>query len=270
MAATGAPFIAVVPAGGVPAVATAPHPPFGGDPGTITGWLLDAYSTATLSDISRGLAQGFDRLVDNISPIGDPGYNEVMRNMMAEVICSDTLVTYATNIGNDAVRITTDHSIHIYSAGVGDDSNVLHGKTLALLGEMMGTQLPMLVQFNSAPTENFEHAMHMEGVAVPSDAVVDAYFTLPTAEDLLPHPTPAQGGINMNLTNLCPIPLAWPPYFLDFKAPYTALVLGCELVATMTDAGNRTRVGPLLDWLWAACCVRLGPAGHDRVRSLVN
>ena len=44
-----------VPPGGAPAVATAPHLPFGGDPGTITGWLLDATSTETSSDISRGL-----------------------------------------------------------------------------------------------------------------------------------------------------------------------------------------------------------------------
>jgi hypothetical protein len=150
-------------------VATAPHLPFGGDPGTITaGWLLgDATSTAMLSDISRGQAQGFDQLVTNVPAIGDPGYDEAMRNMMAEVICSNTLVTYltATNIGNDAARITTVHSIHRYSAGFGG-SNALHGKTLALLGEMMGMQLPMLVQFDAAPSENFEQALRMEGVTV--------------------------------------------------------------------------------------------------------
>jgi hypothetical protein len=74
----------------------------------------------------------------------------------------------------------------------------------------------------------------------------------------------------MNLTNLCPIPLAWTPYSLDFKALYAALVLVRELVATMTDAGDRTRAGPLLDWLRAACVRLGGAAGHERTRSLVN
>jgi hypothetical protein len=117
----------------------------------------------------------------------------------------------------------------------------LHGKTLALLGEMMGTQLLMLVQFDPDPAENFEHAMRMEGVTVPSDAMVDAYFAQPTAEELLvPQPTMAQGAVNMNLANFCPIPLARAPYFMDFKAPYQALVTGRELlVATMANAGDR-------------------------------
>jgi hypothetical protein len=45
--------------------------------------------------------------------------------------------------------------------------------------------------------------------------------------------------------------------------------MGRELVATMADVGNRTRAGPLLDWLWAAC-VRLGANAACRVKSLVN
>jgi hypothetical protein len=150
--AANAPPIQVVPPGRAPAVATAPHLPFGGDPGTITGWLLDTTSTATLSEISRGLAQGFNRLVTNIPAMGDPGYNKAMRNMTNEVIGSNTLVTYmtATYIGNNPAQITTVHSIHRYSARF-RVNNTLHGKTLALLGEMMGTQLPMLVQFHPDP-----------------------------------------------------------------------------------------------------------------------
>jgi hypothetical protein len=42
MAALGPPIPLVVPLGGAPAVATAPYLPFGADPGTITGWLLNA------------------------------------------------------------------------------------------------------------------------------------------------------------------------------------------------------------------------------------
>jgi hypothetical protein len=212
----------------------------------------------------------FDRLVENIPAIGDPGYDEAIRNITNEVIGSDTMVTCltATNIGNDVVRITTGHSIHKYGAGFGG-SNALHGRTLALLGETVGTQLPMLVKFVSAPTENFAYALRMESVIVPSDAILDAYYALPTAEMLLTRPTVAQGGTNMNLSNFCPIPLARAPYFLDFKSPYKALRMGRELVATMADVGDRTRAGPLLDWLRASC-VRLGANAAYHVRSVVN
>jgi hypothetical protein len=149
------------------------------------------------------------------------------------------LVTYltATNIGHDAVRITKVHSIHRYSARIGG-SNALHGATLALLGEMVGSQLPMLVKFYPDPTENFAHALKLEGVTVPTDVMVDAYFSLPTAENLVAQPTVAQGTLDMNLANFCPIPLAWAPYFLGNKSPYEALITVRKLVATMTDAGD--------------------------------
>jgi hypothetical protein len=177
-----------------------------------------------------------------------------MRDIVDEVIGSDTLVTYltATNIGHDVAKVTTVHSIHKYSAGFGG-SNALHGKTLALLGETVGTQLPMLVQFDPDPNEDFVHALAMEAVTVPSGDMVDAYFALPIAETLMPQPTVIQGGVQMNLACFCPIPLAWAPYFLDFKSPYEALLLGWELVATMTDVGDRNRASPLLDWLQASC-----------------
>jgi hypothetical protein len=245
MAALGHPILLVVPPGGAPAVATAPHLPFGADPGTITGWLLDATATETSSNISRRLTRGFNWLVENIPAIGDPWYDAAILNVTDEVIGSDTIVTYltATNIGNDVVRVTTVHSIHKYSAGSGG-SNALHGRTLALLGETVGTQLPMLDQFGPNPTEDFPHALGMEAVTVPSDAMIDAYFELPTAGTLLPQPTVDQGATNMNLANFCPLPLAWAPYFLDFKSPYEALRTGRELMATMANVGDRNRAGP--------------------------
>jgi hypothetical protein len=164
----------------------------------------DATATATSSDISRGLEQGFDRLVTNIPDAEDPGYNDAMRDIVDEVIGSDTLVTYltATNIGHDVVKVITIHTIHKYSAGF-TGSNVLHGKTLALLGETVGTQLPMLVQFDPDPNENFAHALAMEDVIVSSDDMVYTYFALPIAETLMPQPTAAQGGVPMNLACFC-------------------------------------------------------------------
>jgi hypothetical protein len=259
-----------VPPGGAPAVATAPHLPFGGDPGTITGWLLDATSTETSSDISRGLEQGFNRLVDNIPDMRDPGYAAVMRNMVDDAIGSDMLTTYLTaiNIGQECSKVTVIHSIHRYSAGFGG-SNALHGKTLALLGETVGTQLPMLVQFDPDPGEDFAHALAMENVAVPSNDMVEAYFALPTAGTLMPQPAILQGAVEMNLACFCPIPIAWAPYFLDFKRPHEALQMGRNLVATMNDVVDRDRASSMLDWLRAAC-VYMGPGVAYRTRSLVS
>jgi hypothetical protein len=260
----------LVPPGGAPAVATAPHLPFGGDPGTITGWLLGATATETSGGISRGLERGFNRLTTNIPNLGDAGYDDAIRSMVDEVIGSDTLVTYlaAINIGQEAAKVTAVHSIHRYSAGFGG-SNALHGKTLALLGETVGTQLPMLVQFNPDQAEDFPHALAVRNVLVPSNEMVEAHFTQPTAGTLMAPASVAQGSSQMNLASFCPIPLAWAPYFLDFKSPHDALRTGRDLVATMTDVVDRDRTGPLLDWLRAAC-VRLGPGQVQRVRSLVS
>jgi hypothetical protein len=260
----------VVPPVGAPAVAVTPQLPHGADPGTITEWILQATSTETSDSISRGLELGFNRLVNDIPATDAVDYEDVMREMTDEIIHSDTLVTYlvATNIGNNVVRVTVAHSIARYSAGFGG-SNALHGGTLALLGEMVGDQLPMLVKFLDDPAEDLVHALAMEEVIVPTDAQVDAYFLTPTAENLLPPMTVAQGGVAMNLSNMCPIPLAWAPYFMDFKTPQEALRMGQALIATLGDVTHRTRAAPLLDWL-RATCVRLGPNAVDRKRSLLD
>jgi hypothetical protein len=208
MAALAPPIL--VPPGGAPAPAVTPQLPFGADPGTITGWILESSTTETSESISRCLERGFNRLVDDIPLPAEPTYDAAMREITDEVINSDTMVTYlvATNICNDVVRITVVHSIARYSAGFGG-SNALHGRTLALLGETVGAQLPLLVRFADDPDEDLPHAFAMEEVTVPSDAQVDAYFATATALDVMADVTVPQGGVQMNLANLCPIPLAW-------------------------------------------------------------
>lgn len=57
-----------------------------------------------------------------------------------------------TDICDDVVQGITMHSVAKYSAGFGG-SNALHGKTVTLCREMVGPQLPMMVQFNTDPTE---------------------------------------------------------------------------------------------------------------------
>jgi hypothetical protein len=267
MAANAAPVL-IAPGGAPPVVA--PQLPHSADPGTITGWILDETVAETPTVITLDMERGFNRLVDNVPDVNDPTYDGIMRQMTDEVISSDTLITYltATNRWNNVVRVTVVHSIARYSAGFGG-SNALHGQVLALLGETVGSQLPMLVKLVDDPTEDLAHGFAMEEVCVPSDAIVDAYFAGPTALDLMPGTTVALGGVPMNLSNLCPIPIAWAPYFMDFKTPHEALQMGRTLLGTLTSVADRNRATPLLDWL-RTTCVRMGPIMEDRVRSLLD
>jgi hypothetical protein len=113
------------------------------------------------------------------------------------------------------------------------------------------------------------HGLTMEEVCVPSAALVDAYFAGPTAVDLMPGTTEPLGGVNMNLSNLCPIPMAWVPYFLDFKTPHEALQMGRVLMGMLTSVAKRNCVAPLLDWLRGSC-VRMGVNAAMRTRSVLN
>ena len=229
----------IVPPGGAAPGLVVPQLPYAADPGSLTGWILDATATETSDSISKTLELGFSRLVDNIPASGNPGYQEAMQDMVLEIINSDTLCTFltATNVGSNSVRITVIHSMAQYSAGFGG-SNTLHGQTLGLLGEMREDQLPMLVKFDPDPAENLAHALMTEEVTTPPDALVDAYFATATAAHLMPYVSKAQGGVNMNLSNFCPIPLAWAPYFLDSKKPREALGMGHLLVASLTEVDH--------------------------------
>jgi hypothetical protein len=156
--------VLVLPGEAPPAPVSAPHLPFAADPGTITGWLLDATATKTSSSISREMEGGLNRLVDNIPELAADGYDEVMRDMADEIINSDTLILYlvASNSVNGEVWITVIHSIKRYSAGFGGN-NALHGKTLGLLREVMDTQLPPLIWFHQDPNHNLLHALRNLG-----------------------------------------------------------------------------------------------------------
>jgi hypothetical protein len=263
--------LGIVPPVGPPPPAGAPQLPYAADLGSLTGWILENTVTETSSSISKALGRGFARLVDNVPLDGAPSHEAAMKEMIKEVVNSDSLTTYlvATNFGDDQdAKISVLHSIARYSAGFGG-SNALHGHTLGLLGEMREDQLPMLVKFNKNPTQNLGHALELEEVAVPTDVLVGGYFGTATATYLMPQVTVNQGGVEMNLTNLCPIPLAWAPYFMDFKTPYEALEMARILVTGLEDATLRTLASPLLDWSRAAC-TRLGANATDRIHSLLD
>jgi hypothetical protein len=105
---------------------------------------------------------------------------------------------------------------------------------------MREDQLPMLVKFNQDPDENLVHVIMMEEVMMPLDALVDAYFASAMATNLMPQVTMTQGGgVETNLSNFCPIPLAWAPYFLDSKLPFETLKMGWLLVASLAEANHR-------------------------------
>jgi hypothetical protein len=75
----------------------------------------------------------------------------------------------------------------------------------------------MLVKFDKDLAEALAHALAVEEVMVPMDVLVDGYFLTLMATYIMPQVTHAQDGVEMNLSNLCPIPLTWAPYFYGFQ-----------------------------------------------------
>jgi hypothetical protein len=107
---------------------------------------------------------------------------------------------------------------------------------MMLLGEMVGDQLPTMVQFLTDGALGLAHGLLLEDVTVQPTNVTDAYFASATALEVIPAVTEANGGVNMHLSCLCPVPLACAPYFLDFKTPKDAYDMGRTLVGTGSSA----------------------------------
>jgi hypothetical protein len=49
----------------------------------------------------------------------------------------------------------------------------------SLLAKTVGTQVLMLVRSDTDPTKNLPHALAMEAMVVPPNALAEAYFTPP-------------------------------------------------------------------------------------------
>jgi hypothetical protein len=77
------------------------------------------------------------------------------------------------------------------------------------------------------------HGLLLEAINVQPIAAVDAYFTTAGALEVMRVVPVAQGGVCTNMSRVCPIPLVWAPYFMDFKTPFEALKMGETLVATL-------------------------------------
>lgn len=236
----------IVPPLGAPA---APQLPFAPDPSSFTGWILRETAENNAEDISLEIERKFARL-DGIPDPDDAGFNEAMRGVVEEILSSEMFEPYllVSNTPHEEARVTVLHSMYRYSAGFGG-ANALHGRIIGLLGEMVMEQLPTMVAIRNGVDENLAHAFTLEHVVAPTNAAVQAYFQTPLATNLMNPVTAANGGVDLNLTCLCPIPVAWAPYFLDFKHPYAALQTGEALVATLPTAAQRARADPMLDWL---------------------
>jgi hypothetical protein len=252
--------------GGAPPLGVAPQLPCGADPGSITGWMLQATMAETPSTISLQMERSFARLV-GMPPVNHHDYAAARRDMIDEILNSNSLETYlmVSNHLYREPRVTVIHSLFRYSAGFGG-RNALHGKVVGMLGETVGGQLPPLVRFQDDNAEDdFASALVLENVNVQPAAAVTAYFTGPAALEVMPAVTVAAGAVATDTSCLCPIPLAWAPYFLDFKTPYDAYRMGTGLVGTMTTDAERLRMDPFLVWL-RACTQRQG--AHEAQRGL--
>jgi hypothetical protein len=214
---------------------------------------IRSFGRRLTSSSNRGLSRDFAQLVSDIPDHGDLVHAEAMQGMVEEIIHSDTLTTYltATNSGSGLGKITFVHSIPRYSAGF-SGINALHNQMLGLLGEMRDDQLPMLLKFNGDPTENLVHAL-IYGGRDGANGRTSRYIFCDWHGNTPPTSgyggTRGGGGVDMNLSNSCPIPLAWTPYFMDFRAPTEAVHMARLLVASLEDVTHRMQAAPLLDWM---------------------
>jgi hypothetical protein len=278
MATATVPPAAGVPPAGVPGPAVptvhgpAPPPlPFPGDPGTVTGWLLERSASISSNALAKEIEAGFARLTANIP--ADPtnaDYPGAMRDLVDEVLNSADLCCYLTvsATGAASARVTVIHSIGKYSAGFGALS-AFQGTIMGFLGETVGDQLPIFVRAPVAVDEkDLIASFAIKQLAVPTEAEIVAYFSGQGAGHLL-NPVALTLANGTQLSRLCPIPLAWAAYFLDSKSPYEALRTGLQLIATLDTADERDRALPLASWLQTAC-VKRGLGAGDRRFSCLN
>jgi len=263
-----------LPLGGAPQPlqvegAVAPQLPFGPDPGSITGWILQETSSVSTNETSLVFERSFARLPVVPMPEAE-GHDNAMRSLTDEVLTDDALGTYfvASNTPTGEPRITVLHSLARYSAGFGGQA-ALHGRVLGLMGEMVGDQLSMMIRFRETVTENLAHAFALENVTIQPVESIAAHFAGPNASVITDGLAVANGGVITPLCCLCPLPLAWAPYFLDFKTPFEAYTMGISLLATLANNVEKGRAMPFVDWLRAST-QRFGQGPQERNVSVLD
>jgi hypothetical protein len=248
-----------------------PPLPFPGDPGTVTGWLLERSASISSETLAREIETGFAHLTANIPADPTDAYHPgAMRDLVDKVLNSADLCCYLTVSATGAAdaRVTIVHSIGKYSAGFGALS-AFQGTVMGLLGKTVGDQFPVFVQAPTAVAErDLSASFTISELAVPTTAKLVAYYSTPGAGHLL-NPIPMTQANGTQLSYLCPIPLAWAPYFMDSKSPYEAFRTGLQLIATLDTADERDTALPMASSLQAAC-VKRGLGAGDRRFSCLN
>jgi hypothetical protein len=261
------PAVAGVSVVGVPGPMVPPVPrlvppplPFPGDPGTVTGWLLEQ-SASILSDaLVKEIEVGFAQLTAGIpaDPAADAAYLGAMRDLVDEILNSADLCCYLTMLatGVASARVTVVHSIRKYSAGFGALS-AFQGAIMGFLGETVRDQLPVFIQ---APTavgdQDLTMSFSIQEMDVPTGAEIASYYAAAGAGHLL-NPIAVTAANGTQLSRLCPIPLAWTLYFMDSKSPYDALWTGIQLISILDTGDQRDMALPMTSWLQTACVKRV-------------
>ena len=227
--------------------------PFGADPGSLTGWLLEKSSTDTPTDIVESVARAFARYAE-LPPVANAEYEAELTNLYNEILSSDDLcsfLTVSTAPGQPPV-VTVVSALARYSVGFGGVS-AHNGKSFCFRGEAIdAVQMPPLIE---AP--ELAILFKPRDVVVPNLGQVTGHYANPVASLLMP--APVAGANTVQFARLVFVPKAWAPYFLGGMLPHQAYQTGTALVAGLPTVELRTAAETWLGWL-AASCMRQGNA----------
>ena len=250
------------PVGGAP---PALQLPYGADPGTFTGWLLQDTATLTENDVVESIVGALQK---HTLPAADAaGYDEALQSLMDGAISSDDINCFVeVSSSAQGAEIGIVSSLARYSAGFGVAS-IHNGCVFGLRGEVVdAVQLPPLVQVPRVADGGIASLFSPRPCVVPSAAQITAHYANPIMGRLM---APPENALPAHYSSLLFVPKEWAPYFLRGQSPSEAYGTATTLVASLSTDHFRGLVGPWLDW-FAAACVRLGHVGADRRLSVFH
>jgi hypothetical protein len=252
-----------VQGGGAPA---APQLPYGADPGTFTGWLLHDTATLSESEVVQSIVGALEKHT-SLPQVAAEGYREALQGLIEEALSGDDLNCFAeVSASASGTEIGIVSSLGRYSAGFGVASTH-NGCVFGLRGEMVhAVHLPPLVQVPSAADGGISSLFAPRDCVAPTVAQITIHYSSPISGRLM---APPAGAPPARFPPLLFVPKAWAPYFLKGQSPAAAYLTAAGLVASLSSDVSRGLVGPWLEW-FAAACIRLGPMGPDRGRSVFH
>lgn len=257
-------------AGGDPAP-SAPQLPFGADPGSFTGWLLESTaedpSSVVMTQIRSATA-----LFQALPATTDATYETKMHAIANSIPNSEGMNAFlgVTTNGLHEVRVSVVHGLATYNSGLGRASQFDNG-TYAFWGEVVDDQLPPVLRLPTGDAQALYDLFNPEPCKIPNAQVVTTHFdaaagTVPYP--LLPVPSDANSTVG-SFSKLQHLPDAWVPYFLGDMTPLQALDMAEKLVTTLETADERDEAGIIVQWCRAAL-VRNGNHANTRRKSQLN